>query len=236
MKGKVDVVYVIDAINWRRPGVLEVAVSCKINGGDEIPSAPKSIPLTGISSSLSLYERRVEGFDHKTVTFLYKTGKPLPGNANANDDGTAWSMDVSLMQVPITCHPELKNIMSAGGGVLRNGEVDWPRYVNGKKNSWYGTTSFLVPSITVTKEEIDENDSPGGTLSFPEVDNVGYSVSQVSGGFNGGGSAGSGRKSWLLESQSLRKIGKQKQKTQVWRHGGVLGWADQIYQEDYNSK
>ena len=224
--------YKVDKINWRRPGVIELSVSRKIGQKDAIPAPPKKVPLdsTGEDIAFFLIERRVEGSAYKTVTCTYVAGKLLP-SFGQDDDGTAWSMDVSLMQVPITCHPNLKAIMAAGGGVLKNGEVDWPRYVNNKKNTWYGTTSFLVPSIVVTKDEVDEKSSTG-SLSFPHVDDVGYSVANIPGGF-GGDSAAAGRKAWVLESHSLRKIGKQRRETKVWRHGGVLGWVNQMYQKGF---
>lgn len=172
----------------------------------------------------------------KRHTWLFRKGKALPsGGGGANGGGTSeyWSMNVSLMQVPITSHPNLKKILAAGGGVLRQGEVEWPRYVNGVKNTWYGISGFLVPGVSVTKETI----KPGGNgdadkLSFTEVDEVGYSESRLAGGFYAPG-AGAKRKPWVLESHTLKSAGNEFRETKVWRYGGVIGWLDMIYEKGY---
>jgi len=227
-------VWRVENISWRRPGILEVSVSCMIGAGDAIPDMP-SLPISGVSDLL-LIEKRIEGIPAQKVTRVYRKGKKLPAEAkNNSDDGTFWSMDVSLMQVPITSHPNLKNIMAAGAGTLKNGEGEWPRYVNKAKNPWYGTSSFLSPGIVVTKEEIDES-SGSEEISFPQIDGVGYATPLDSGAFSDdSASPGPGRSKWLLEAHTVHKVGKEKKTIKTWRHGGALGWANQMYQKGFFS-
>jgi hypothetical protein len=170
-------------------------------------------------------------------TWLFRKGKALPwavgaGGANGGANSEYWSMNVSLMQVPITSHPNLKKILDAGGGVLRQGEVEWPRYLNGVKNSWYGISGFLVPGVSVTKETIKSARGVAEKLSFTEVDDVGYSEGRLAGGFYAPG-AGAKRKPWVLESHTLSSAGNEFRETKVWRYGGVIGWLDMIYEKGY---
>lgn len=227
----------VENISWRRPGILEISVSCLIGVGDSIPSISR-LPVSGVSGMLFI-ERRIEGNPAQKVTLVYRKGQKLPGGggggSGSGDDGTFWSMDVSLMQVPITSHPNIKNIMQAGSGALKGGEVEWPRYVNGVKNKWYGTSSFLFPGIVVTKEEVNSSGS-SDKISFPQIDEVGYATPLDSGSFpDSSPNPPQGRSKWLLEAHTIHKVGKESKVVKTWRHGGKLGWADQMYKKNYFS-
>jgi len=221
--------YKLESIQWRRPGVQDLEVSALVPQGQGASVPSPGDYFGGFAGQL--IETRVErqGIADK-ITWKWRRGQLLP---EQGEQGDFWSMEVGLMQIPITTHPNLQGILAAGGGVLKNNEVEWPRYLNGKKNTWYGTTSFLFPSITVTKERIRTGLSGGAGLSFPEIDEVGYSGPVDSGGF--GGSSGSlpGREQWLLESHTLSKVGNELRARKAWRHGGTLGWVDQLYKKGW---
>jgi len=234
--------YKLENVQWRRPGIQELEISTLIKHGDPIPPLPEPKDyLAGYAGQM--VERRVERQEiADKITWKFRRGLRLPDFVSppppGGNDGTFWTMDVALGQQPITSHPNLQAIMAAGGGVLKQGEVEWPRYLNEVKNPWYGTNSFLFPSVTVSKEEIRLGVSNTNGLSFTEVDEVGYSTSSLdTGAFPGAsGGGGKGRKPWILESHTLSKVGNELRERKTWRHGGVLGWADQIYDKNWRAQ
>ncbi len=229
--------YALKSINWRRPGQIDVVISA-VGKKDESFAAPgpgQHVP--GFGGRLIQTERieRGKNISERVWTFRWAKALPLPGGGGGGGGGGSdvfWSMDVSLMQAPITSHPNLKNILAAGGGTIKNGEIDWPQYIKGQKNPWYGTSDFLIPSVRVTKEFVDAGGS-GGKLSMNSIDEVGYSEASLASGFTTAASFGVGRKAWLLESHSARSSGEGYQAARTWRYGGVLGWLDAVYQKDY---
>lgn len=237
-----ETTYKLDNVQWRRPGIQEFEISTLIKHGGLLPGAPDPRDYLA-GSPPQLIERRVERQEiADKITWKFRRGLQMPGNVGGvggdGSDGTYWTMDVALGQLPLTSHPNLQAIMAAGGGVLKDGEVEWPRYLNGKKNSWYGTSSFLFPSVTVSKEKIRPGATSDGGLVFAEVDEVGYSASSLdTWAFPGAsGGVGPGRKPWILESHTLAKAGNELRERKTWRHGGVLGWADQIYDKNWGSR
>ncbi len=221
--------YKLESVSWRRPGVMDVTITALIKINSKIPATPTSSGLAGYYGEL--VERRIErvgGADK--VTWLFRSGYRSSELGASSDGDEFWSMEVSLMQEPITCHPNLDKILKAGQGVLKKGEIDWPRYIGDKKNSWYGVNSFLFPSIVVSCEKIKKK---GGNFSFTDIDDVGFSKSSLPGGFNYGGSAGKNRKKWLLESHQLSRVGSDFRERKSWRWGGVLGWIDQLYDKGW---
>jgi hypothetical protein len=229
--------YALKSINWRRPGDLDVVISA-VGKKDESFSTPgPSRHVPGFNGRLIQTERIERGNISERV-WTFRAAKALPGGGGggggSDGSGIFWSMDVSLMQAPITSHPNLKKILAAGGGTIKNGEIDWPQYINGQKNPWYGTSDFLVPSVRVTKEFIDAG-GDGGKLSMNSIDEVGYSEASLASGFTTAASFGAGRKAWLLESHSARSSGEGYQAARTWRYGGVLGWLDAVYKKDYFS-
>ena len=231
--------YALKSINWRRPGQIDVVISA-VGKKDEsfaTPSARQHVPE--FEGRLIQTERIERGKNISERVWTFRQAKQMPqvNSVNGNNytgggSDVFWSMDVSLMQAPITSHPNLKKILAAGGGVIKNGEIDWPQYIKGQKNPWYGTSEFLVPSVRVTKEFVDAG-GDGGKLSMNSIDEVGYSETALASGFTTAASFGAGRKAWLLESHSARSSGEGYQASRVWRYGGVLGWLDAVYQKDY---
>lgn len=144
-----------------------------------------------------------------------------------------WTISANTMQVPIETHPSLKNIMSAGGGVFQEGQLKFPRYIGTEKNPWYGVTDFLFPSITVSVELPPINSSLDfkmlrhvGTSNFQPPDDSGFKIFSVQ--------AQQGRKPWILIDVAAIKKGRKLVERRSWRWGGVAGWADPIYDQDWS--
>jgi hypothetical protein len=240
--------YKLDSISWRKPGILEVEISCfALTDGFTKPSDPNVgdfVDFGDVTPVLEGYRRQNLGTATRVV-WVFRAGKEIPDSPTdrqISDTKSQWSMDVSLMQAPLTTHPNLMQIMEVGGGVLRDGEVDFPRMINGAKNTYYGTTDFLVPSVTMSCDTIE----PSSNMSFNQIDGLGYSrrdgEEQKPIGKGGADiafkfvdvSKPTGRRAWLLISHTVRRAGTQQYESKTWRYGGVLGWADPMYDEDYS--
>jgi hypothetical protein len=240
--------YKLDSISWRKPGILEVEISIGVlSRGFTMPAAPKVndyIDFKDLTPALEAVRTRNEGVATR-VSWVFRAGQEMPDSPTDRqeyDRKSQWSMDVSLMQVPITVHPNLKQIMEVGGGVFKDGEVDFPRMLNGAKNPYYGTSDFLVPSVAMTCQTIE----PSSGMSFSQINKLGYSRKDgvVQNPVGKGGVAigfgfvdinkGEGRRPWLLAEHSVRRAGNEQYESKAWRYGGVLGWADPIYDADYS--
>jgi hypothetical protein len=239
--------YKLDSISWRKPGILEVQISTyALSQGFVMPEAPlieDHINFPDITPVLEVRRVRNEGVATR-VEWVFRAGQEMPDSPTDRqeyDRKSQWSMDVSLMQMPITVHPNLKNIMEVGGGVFRDGEVDFPRMLNGARNPYYGTSEFVVPSVTMTCQTIEVSSG----MSFAQIDKLGYSRKGqvVQNPVGRGGEAigfafvsmskGEGRRPWLLVEHSVRRAGNEQYESKTWRYGGVMGWADPIYDDDY---
>ena len=241
--------YKLDSISWRKPGILEVEISCYAlsQGFTGMPADPDIKNFVAFTATPVLEAKRIynQGVATRCV-WVFRAGEELPDSPTdrqEQDKKSQWSMDVSLMQVPITVHPKLKAIMEVGGGVLRDGEVDFPRMLNGKKNPYYGTSDFLVPSVTMSCQTVEVSSS----MSFTQVDKLGYSRK---GGVEqkpvakGGGAHGftfvdsspppAGRRAWILIEHNVRRSGSEQYESKTWRYGGVRGWADAMYDNDFS--
>lgn len=218
----------LESVKWRRPGILDVEISELIEPDGAIPSTPSPGTYLGGYEGRYIERRidRVSGADK--VTWKFRAGyEPSSMGANSgtgDNPDEFWSMDVSLMQVPLTSHKDLDVILKAGGGQLRQGEIDWPRQLKGKKNPWYGTHSFLFPTVTVTKERIKKF----GAFSFVSIAGLGESTSAGI-GWNIGSAGRKDREPWLKEGHYFYRAGDSFREKESWRWGGILGWATQLY-------
>lgn len=242
-------IYKLDSISWRKPGILEVEISSYALslGFTGMPADPDIKNFVTFTVTPMLEARRIynQGVATRCV-WIFRAGEELPDSPTdrqEQDKKSQWSMDVSLMQVPITVHPNLKTIMEVGGGVLREGEVDFPRMLKGKKNPYYGTTDFLVPSLTMSCQTIEASSG----MSFAQVDKLGYSrkggVEQKPLGKNNQAHGFSfvdnsppptGRRAWILVEHNVRRAGNEQYESKTWRYGGVMGWADPMYDAEYS--
>ena len=240
--------YKLESISWRKPGVLEIEISCyALSQGFVRPAIPKIKDFVDFGDVVPVLEaiRTANQGIATRCSWIFRAGSELPDSPQdrqETDRKSQWSMDVSLMQVPLTVHPNLKTIMEVGGGVLRDGEVDFPRMLNGNKNPYYGTTDFLVPSVTMSCQTIEVSSG----MSFAQVDKLGYSrkgnVEQKPVSKTGGDpgfvfvdvTMSTGRRPWLLVEHNVRRSGSEQLESKTWRYGGVLGWADPMYDADYS--
>jgi hypothetical protein len=225
----------LESVRWKRPGILDVEISELIKLNGEIPAPPSPGKYLGGYKGRFIERRidRVSGADK--VTWLFRAGyEPTAMGAvsgNGDDPNEFWSMDVSLMQVPLTSHSNLDAIIKAGGGQLRQGEIDWPRQLKGKKNPWYGTHSFLFPTVTITKEKIKR----AAVFSFASIAGLGDSTS-ANIGWRVGGSSRKDRAPWIKEGHYFYRAGDSFREKESWRWGGILGWADQLYNPAWGGK
>ena len=240
--------YKLESISWRKPGVLVIEISCyALSQGFVRPAIPKIKDYVDFGDVVPVLEaiRTANQGIATRCSWIFRAGSELPDSPQdrqEQDKKSQWSMDVSLMQVPITVHPNLKTIMEVGGGVLRDGEVDFPRMLNGNKNPYYGTTDFLVPSVTMSCQTIEVSSA----MSFAQVDKLGYSrkgnVEQKPVSKTGGDpgfafvnvTMTTGRRPWILVEHNVRRSGSEQLESKTWRYGGVLGWADPMYDADYS--
>jgi hypothetical protein len=241
--------YKLDSISWRKPGLVEVEVSCyALSDGFTMPADPVAEEYFELEENVKprLEARRVRNEGTVTrVSWVFRAGREMPDSPTdrqTSDTKSQWGLNVSLMQEPITCHPNLMRIMEVGGGIIKDGEVDFPRMLNGEKNPYYGTRDFLVPGVTMSCETIE----PSSNMSFSQIDKLGYSlkggIEQKPTGKGGADiafkfvdmSKGEGRKPWLLVEHNVRRAGFEQAESKTWRYGGVAGWADPMYNADYS--
>ena len=239
--------YKLESISWRKPGILEVEISTyALSQGFTMPAAPLIGDYVdfGVVPALEAVRARNEGVATR-VSWVFRAGKEMPDSETdrqEDDKKSQWAMEVSLMQMPITMHPNLKQIMEVGGGVFKDGEVDFPRMLNGAKNPYYGTGDFVLPSVTMTCQTVEASSG----MSFTQIDKLGYSrkggVVQNPVGKNGAAigfgfvsvNVGGGRSPWLLVEHSVRRAGSERYESKTWRYGGIMGWPDPVYDADYS--
>ena len=240
----------LESISWQKPGVVRVEVSQYMLSRDypkKNPAVPKvsdfidldKLVLRFVASSV-----RRDGISMKWTwawvggwTNLYSPTDRQPEDQRQE----VWSMNVSMMQIPISQHPNIMNIKEIYGGVIKDGSIEFPRYLNsGQENPYYGITSFYCPGIELSVEAVRPGFGAEG-LSFPQIDSVGVSEwipaapSGVASGFAFvAPKAASNRKPWLLVEHSVRRTGAQHVESKTWRYGGVLGWLDQLYDLDWS--
>jgi hypothetical protein len=239
--------YKLDSISWRKPGILEVQISTyALSMGFVMPAAPLIVDYVTFSVTplLEAVRARNEGVATR-VEWVFRAGQEMPDSPTdrqEDDRKSQWSMEVSLMQMPIAMHPNLSRIMEVGGGAFKDGEVDFPRLLNGVKNPYYGTKDFVLPGVTMTCQTVETSSG----MSFTQIDKLGYSrkggLEQIPVGRNGAAigfgfvsaTAGSGRRPWLLVEHSVRRAGNEQYESKTWRYGGVMGWPDPVYDADYS--
>ena len=244
--------YKLDSVSWTKPGVIEVQISAyflstdaKVPGNPDVNEYVEFKSANGsVTPQLQAVSVRNQGVA-KLAVWIFRAGMALPespSDSQEDDKGSKWTIDVSLMQIAIARHPNLKRIMEVGGGIFKEGEIDFPRVLNGNKNPYYGTSDFLVAGVTMTREVVKQS---GEAITYDEIDCLGYSnkngvvqhpMGWQEGDINTGFAfmaalnwSGSARRAWLLVEQNIRKVGAERVETKVWRYGGVMGWPDALY-------
>lgn len=234
----------LESVSWSKPGLLEVRISgfFPIDAKGKISSeTTPEVKSHFTGANLVLEGREMSWQDGVAkVSWIYRAGNEIDRSPeDRSPDGMhaeQWTMSATVQQIPLETHPKLKQIMAVGGGVFSEGRVEFPRYINGEKNPWYGITDFLFPSISVSVKLPPRSRG----FNFSELNYLGYS-DVVGGkhpsmaGFSFSGiSAYSGHRPWLLTDMNFLKRGNSLFEVRSWRWGGMVGWADPVYSKNWS--
>lgn len=225
----------IEGIEWKRPGVFQVRVS-KVYLSSSPPETPDIGNLfnsNGVQLKLVAKELQNKGVFSKCI-LTYQGGKTFSSpTAGSNPEDEQWSASVVLDQEDISMHPEINSILKAGGGSLYKNKVSWPRmiYVDSKdddtetskkaiKNPFYGTTSYFIPRIEVSRQKFFHNSS--GSIDGSVLDEIGWIDRSV--------------EAWMgnsiLSASTTKKTQDGKVLTTVWMSGANI--KKEIYTSDEN--
>lgn len=218
---------VLKSFRWIKPGIAEAKVVQEgiLGRGDPIATMP-TLP---ISMALEAYsEEWNEGVG--TRTWTYRAAQPIPKSpTDPNDQAPdeVWSCDAVLQDKPLTSHPNIDTIMTAYGGVLKAGNLEFPpRLANGDINPLYMVESYLAPTVQIAYEKANA----GTAVSVSSVGDLGYIDQPPTSGF---GFLGATSGQWLLTDQVIRKVGNDTSERKVWKWGGFGGWVKQVYDKKY---
>jgi hypothetical protein len=227
----------LESFRWEKPGVATAVYVQLLDPGSAAPGRPS---LQGLPSGLKLkyqgYSFRNVG-SHVEFRWTYRGAGCMPrsptdrspaGDCAASEQ---WSMDISLMQSPITSHPDIDSIMNDFRGVLRAGEVEFPPYIDGKENPFYGVRDFFSPGVILKVQRVRPSNGISGSVS--QLNGLGYIDAPTGSQFGFVvGSSGGARSPWLKVEYSFRAEGDQVVETEGWRYGGIGGrggWLREIY-------
>ena len=141
-----------------------------------------------------------------------------------------WSMQATLGEEDLTRHPDITSILKKYSGYVSRDKVRFNRYspsANGedpKKNPWYGTRSYFVPSVELTLERPRES-----RISFNLIKGVGHLDSPPRSGFNF-----IDKCSWIIVKNSYTKESGKCAELKTWKSGGRSGWTDAVYDSKFN--
>jgi hypothetical protein len=158
----------IENIEWKRPGVFQVRISKVYLSGAEQESPNISKLFDSGSAVLKLVTKEIQNKGVFSKCILTYQGVLFIANEDEQ-----WSANVVLDQENIAMHPNIEAILKAGGGSLYQNKVSWPRMILKQeekeggarfsetggdkkkpvKNPFYGTTSYFIPRIEVTREK-----------------------------------------------------------------------------------
>ncbi len=224
----------LESFRWEKPGIATIVyVQLVAHGG-----APAGIPSpeSPVAVKYQGYSMRNVG-SHMEFRWFFRGAEDMPRSATDTSPGglhsEQWSMDISLLQVPITSHPDIDDIMQDYGGVLRAGEVEFPPYVKGGTNPFYGVRDFFAPGLILRVQRVKPQKSGSNTGSVSQLDGLGYIEAPTGSAFGFvTGSTGGNRSPWLKTEYSFRAEGDQIVETEGWRYGGIGGrggWLREIY-------
>ena len=128
------------------------------------------------------------------------------------------------------------NILKKYSGYVSRDKVRFNRYLPSasgedgspnpkpKKNPWYGTRSYFVPSVELTLERPRES-----RISFDLIKGVGHLDSPPRSGFNF-----IDKCSWIIVKNSYTKKSGKCAELKTWKSGGRSGWTDAVYDSKFN--
>jgi hypothetical protein len=170
------------------------------------------------------------------IRWTYEAGCQMPGG----NDGILYSMHATVMQEPLTSHPDIENLMQTYGGYLRDGQLlfspqdptgestrsgtDAQGNYYGSINPLYNVDSYMSPRVSVRRRKMTEgNDVPTDQLS-----SLGVVDTPPDGfGFNSG--------LWLKTIANASQHGMDLEITEEWMSGGIGGWRPIIYDPNYST-
>lgn len=229
----------LDSISWQKPGVVKIVLIETMHVAQYPPSRvpgvkdlERFVDFPGVYAGMAVRKNGILA----EVLWTFVCGVVIPrANGDRSPNGLHsenWSMNVVLDQMDFIKHPDAKDIAENNGGIFREGSVFWAA----KDNPFYGIRSYFAPAVDLSVERLDVSET---TLSFPQVDSVGYShkngVEQKP--LNSGFSfvdvnSKPHRRHWLLVEHNLKRTGAQRVESLTWRYSAD-GWVDQIYDYDY---
>jgi hypothetical protein len=224
----------LESFRWNKPGVAEAVYV------QTVPFAAQKQEAKGLGDGLpfpmALVGRSSRNMGiHVEKRWIYRAGKQMdrsptdqspPGRHHEQ-----WSMDVSLMQIPLTMHPQIAQIKSQYKGIIKDGEIKFAPYLDdGTINPFYNQRDFYSPAVSMSVEYVMTG---GYSPSANDLVALGTTETPDSGGFNFGGSAPKGRSPWLLVEKTVRKKGNDRAETKTWRYGGRAGWLNPIYKGNF---
>lgn len=180
----------IESIEWKRPGIFQVIIS-KVYLSNSLPEFPSLGNLFDSGGQLKLIAKELQnqGVFSKCI-LTYQGGKTFSSpTAGSNPEDEQWAADVVLDQEDISMHPNIASILKAGGGSLYRNKVSWPRMIYEEKkeknaevaeveskkkpvkNPFYGTTSYFVPRVEVSRQKFYKNSS--GSIDASVLKNIG---------------------------------------------------------------
>ena len=216
------------------PGKFTVTMVREFNSVDTPDTAPPDAPFSGVVYQGFSIERPVDGgfgkIRWKWVGGIVEAGGDESGGGGGDGDldpmKEVAELVVSLDQVPLGAHPNIKKILDTFGGVVKEGEITFPRSDptgNSKRmtvneagesvalNPLYGVTSYLAPRVIFRLKRLDDggNTSSLGKISTPPWPGEGGS--------------------WLKTVVNTRAWGRKFEATEEWLYAND-GWDTRIYE------
>ena len=229
----------LESFRWSKPGVAE-AVYVQMLPIAQSNASAKEQKLEGLGKglpfSMALVGKSMRNMGvYAEMRWTYRAGKPVERSPTdrspTGKHQEQWTMDVGLMQIPLTQHPSIIELKTSYSGIIKDGEVKFAPYMaDGKVNPLYNQTDFYSPTVTLSVEYAVQS---AYKPSAGDLSGLGAADMPDSGGFNFAGSAAKGRSPWLLVEKSVMKKGNDRVERKTWRYGGRAGWLDAIYKNNF---
>lgn len=225
----------LESFRWEKPGVASATYVYLASHSEGMPSASNTKTLYGVSMKYQGYSSRHQG-SHIEYRFSYRGAKDVPRSPTdrspGGKHGEQWSMDISLNKILLTAHPDIDTIMADYRGVMRYGAIEFPPYIGGKDNPFYGVRDFYSPNVILRVQRVSPS---SGLPNASQLDELGYTDAPEGSSFGFVASNASGNRSpWLKVEYSYRVEGEQAVEVEGWRYAGIGGrggWLNEIYRQ-----
>lgn len=225
----------LESIELVKPGKLTVTMVRLFHVSTGIDTSFPECPLDAVPADYKVEHSMDGGFG--TVRFTFKGRMSLAaadgggggggggGGETGGDDVV--SMEIGLDQVPLGMHPNIASIMSEFKGVLKDGELTFPRNDptgSGRRkdaegasvNPLLGVSSYFAPRATYRLRRMRAgNVAKLGFIDEPP-------------GISGGDSPVEGGGSWLKTGVTNKFHGNAVEGEEEWTYA-FDGWQEEIY-------